>query len=418
MASTQHSIAAVLISSIFASLTIIWHVLIHRDVGGWVAKGNVRDTSVLEGHLVEWEWSHLGEAVRLFESPTGALTTISSQNLYRFTGGMLVALSRWPGAGIYDAAVLATALAWLASCVALFFLARKATGSAVAGMVGCLFVANGTGFVGFIGNVDAHPFGYASLAIWMAAVEQGHLLSLWRWTPATWPRDLIRPVLAGLSLVLVAYTMEPGYVLLPWSILAYWLPALFRGVSVRRAAIALASYVAAFIVPVAGFRLLASRVLFDEVVPFNRLDDYLVQAGTALLSGSGGLWVIGRLQDVIVRWIAAFPPVITLLAIVGLFFASPRWRWWALVFIVGIVSGTMITRPFVRDLYFAHPGVYVLASVGTIKLAQSGASRLPVTARRPVLVVLASVAILAVAWEVNADLRGNYTLPVRWFEVQ
>ncbi len=420
-----------------AAVLIAFHIVVHRDAGGWVARGNLRDTSVLEGHLVEWEWHHVGEAVALLEAHGQAPAHISSQNVYRLAAAYLTALARPPGGSVYDAALVATAITWLGAAWALYTLAWLATGSRAAAFAGAVLAGGGAGYTAFVGNVDAHQFGYAAAALWLAALERLQAFGRSGTDPHGPHRPWLRAAAIGLWLCAAGYAMEIGYPLLAIALAFYGGRALLQyGHAYRagkgaaawrelyRTVLQLAVMVVAFAIPYFGYRFLAERVLFQSVVAFNDPATYIRGQVVAVQRDGFPLWLWQRWESVADHWLGAFPLPVTLLAVLGVVVLPWRWRLWALTVVAGMVAAAALTKPLVRDFYLAHPGVYVLAAAGVGALG-SWAARIGTVmiggtpAVRDVLkasaVVVALGAVLAVT---NADLWGNYWLPAFWWAHQ
>jgi hypothetical protein len=89
------------------------------------------------------------------------------------------------------------------------------------------------------------------------------------------------------------------------------------------------------------------------------------------------------------------------------------------------VAALVLTKPLTRDLYLTYPAVYLLAAGGADHLARSVSlrltprGRLATHATRARLHLAALVLLLVpVVLVTNADLWGNYHLPVSWFRTQ
>src|SRR5438093_6802263 len=83
--------AAALVVALIAA-----HLVWHRDEGGWLAKATPHDAANVSGHLVEWEWLHVGETVALADAVGTPPSPISSQDMYRCLGALLIAALREP----------------------------------------------------------------------------------------------------------------------------------------------------------------------------------------------------------------------------------------------------------------------------------------------------------------------------------
>jgi hypothetical protein len=413
------------VAALVVLVLITLHLLLHRDEGGWQAKGNIRDTVTIEGHLVEWEWWHVGETVALIDAQGEPPRRIASQNLYRFGGAYAMALLREAAGGIYGAAVASTVLFWLAAAGALYGLARLAAGTSDAAVVAAAIVASAPGFIGYLANVDPHPAAYALVAVWLLVVERWRLLdpSGVQGEERAPAADVwAGPAFAGLLACVAGLALEVAYPLLLFAWTCYGLRALRRPRTAAGTAARLAVMTAAFALPYWGFRLLAERALFEQVVAFNEPHERLRGSLAQLQQAGLGGWLLGRWLDLPERWLAAFPPVVSALAVAGWLTAPRRWQVWAASFVLSFVAAVLLTKPATRTLYLAYPAIYVLAAGGAVRLASWAADRAAEAigwrwrsrARRGILALL----VLAVWVATNADLWGDYRIPVRWYGTQ
>jgi hypothetical protein len=409
------------VASLAVALLVGFHLVVHQDEGGWVAKVGWQGTSTVDGHLVEWEWIHVGETVALVDGEPGAPRVISSQNLYRFVGGYVLALLREPAGGFYAGAVAAHVVAWIGAAWALYTLGTLAGGSARTGALAAAFTATGPGFVGYLGQVDAHPFGYAAVAIYLALVER---LGVFR-APEDDGRGWLRAVCAGLALAVAAYTMEIGLPLLGFLWLFYGAEAVVRRQGVVRRLGELAALTAAFFVPYLGFQVLAEGLIFERVEAFNHPLARLSGAVGELRSAGLGAWIVARAEPVVTRWGSVYPPLVSVLAVVGAWVVPRRWLWWAIAYVLTVCTAIALTKPATRELFLAFPPVYVLAAggaerVGTwvarVCLPGGGPARVAQREWLRRLVLLGVV--VAVVGVTNADLWGDYAIPFRWYQCQ
>jgi hypothetical protein len=395
---------------------IVFHLMVHQDEAGWVGKVGWPGTATLDGHLVEWEWVHVAETVDVVEGDREAPREIASQDLYRFAGAYLLALLREPLGGFYAGAVAAHLMAWVAAAWALYTLASLAGGSPRAGVLAAAFTATGPGFVGYLGQVDAHPFGYAAVAVFPALIERLRVFAAPRESGAHW----LRPVCAGLALFVAAHTVEVGLPLLLFVWLFYGLDALIWDGGVRTRLLQLAALTGAFLVPYLGFQLFAEHALFARVQSFNDPGTRLRGALTALRDDGLLVWLARRTASITTRWGSAFPILVSGLAVFGAGVLPRRWLYWSATFLLVFCAAVALTKPATRDLYLAYPPVYVLAACGTERLTSWLVRLCAPTAdpaRRAWLHRLVLVGlVLAVVGVTNADLWGNYYLPTQWYQ--
>lgn len=406
---------------------VLFHLLVHRDERSWQAKGAIQDTLTFEGHLLEWEWVHVGETVHLFDGVAPQAARVSTQNLYRMLGAYVMSIARKTLGGIYGAALASTVIFWLVAAAAVYGLVKLASGSSGTAMLGAALAGTAPGFVGYLANVDPHPAGYVSVAAWLYAVERWEVLE-----PSPSPErrqfsDRSGPVAAGLTLCIASFALEIAYPLLLAVWVLYLARALRPGGSVVSTLLRLMLMTVVFGAGHFGFRLLAERVLLEQVIALN--EPHAAVGATLTRIREGGLlaWITGHWPYQPQRWLAAFPPMVSVTALVGWFSVSSRWRWWATVVTASFVAAVLVTKPATRTLYLTYPAVYVLAACGMARLGQLAASRLsPATTtatsalsiHRQVQWTVAGALVAAAIVTTNADLWGDYSIPVRWYGSQ
>jgi hypothetical protein len=406
---------ATMLAMLLATVLISFHVVVHRDVGGWIAKGAPRDTSSLDGHLVEWEWEHMGRITRLLEAQVPSANQVTTQDLYRYGGPYLMALLRFPGTGIYGSAVGATMLAWLVAAFGAFALGRAAAGTG-AGVVAATLVAGSPAYIAYLGNVDPHPFGYAGVAGWLALAESSGALA---------GGDPVLPwkklVGLGLALCLAGLMMEVAYPLLAIAWVAYGL----EGLGARRprsVIFSLALMTLSFAVSFFGFRWVAEHLLFSEVAAFNEPFAALRGSLDALRGPGAAAWLSERWAVISFKWLAIFPLPVSVLALLGIAVLRRRWQLWCGVTIAIVVVAVALVKPAIRDLYLCFPGIYVLAAAGAdwlgVRAADLGGRFGIRPAARWLRIGVPAIAVCVTAVVTNADLWGDYWLPYMWFTVQ
>ncbi len=408
---------APVVAAVLSLALVLAQLAVHQDEGSWVAKGALYDTAQLEGHFVEWEWFHVGETVALIEGRSRGHDDISSQNMYRFVGAYAISLVRTLLGGVYAPTVASMALFWLAAAWAIYTLGELASGSAEVGVAGAVMVASAPGFIAYFSNVDAHPVAYAGVGLWLALIERLGTLDLERPLACTW----LRSIWGGLVLAVVGYTIEVAYPLVLFVWLFYVLEGIYRRLLVQTL-LRLALLTAAFAFAYFGFRILVERVLLIQVVAFNEPFTRVASQFAIIRSHGFGAWLNAQLEGLGVRWLPTFPAAISLLAVVGAVSVPRRWVVWSVTLVGSFVAALVVTKVAIRELHLLYPAVYPLAAAGAGRIAQAVAGWCapagnPVTRARIRYVVLGALVTLVVV-TVNADLWGNYSLPVLWFRVQ
>ena len=416
---------------------------VHQDEGGWVAKATWHDETVLDGHLVEWEWLDVRQTAALLSSQDDAPSGLGTQNAYRVLGAYVTSLLRQPLGTFYRAALAAHLAAWCVACAAVFGLARLAAlpnhaSAGTAAVVAAGLTATAPGFIGYLGQVDPHPYAYAAAAAWLLLLER-----LWHAPvpPAVAPpRYWARPILAGLALCLAGYSMEIAYPLLLIMWLMYGGRALFAQCQARSSAETsdaphllrrigwLATATGAFLLPYVAYRILVERALGLHVVAVN--EPFTQLSGNLASIADGGLipWAQSRIAGVAARWLVAFPVPVAVLAIVGMAVINRRWLGWAVAVVAVFTTAIALTKPTVRELYLVYPAVYVLAAHGAVRIGGWAAGSIapaPIAgppharrARAAALIALVAVQLGIVLAATNADLWGDYWLPFGWYRIQ
>ncbi len=157
----------------------------------------------------------------------------------------------------------------------------------------------------------------------------------------------------------------------------------------------------------------ASRLALGALSSLH-VPDYLLLGGVTLGGQFHNSWGVAaealRQGSFFGNILAAFPPVVLVPALVGIYRLPRRWREWALgvavsaalvTFVMNSVTGTH--HP--RILFIAFPAVYLLAASGLRNLYDTAARYL----NRPVAVVAVAVAVLAIAVPANASLWGDWS---------
>lgn len=424
---STYSRTAPVLAALLVAMLIGLHVAVQRDEAGWVTRGTPHDTVVVDGHLVEWEWSHLYQTVEILEGDLPPPREIASQNAYRFVGAYLIGVLREPLGEVYAAALFATVASWLAAAWGAYHLATHAAGSRWAGLNASVLVAMGPALIGFMGHIDAHQFGYVAVLLWVALVACHGLLEVngesgdhpwWRLSR----RQIAAAGLAGLALCVTGLTMEVAYPLLLFAWLCYGMGGVIRRpAAAGRTLLLMALFAASFAVPYLASHWLAEHVLFEQVVAFNEPFNY-VRASLATLIAQGPVaWVTGRLEGFWPRWLTAFPPLIQALALAGAMVIPRRWLFWSLALAGSFCAALILTKAAARDVYLTMPAVYLLAAAGMHALATGAwqlATRWHFPAGRAAYGAVLAALIMAVVLTNSADLWGNYHQPYLWFRVQ
>jgi hypothetical protein len=375
------------------------------------------------GMPVEWEWKDAAQTSMFFEADPewrsrggGRLT---DQNAARTVAPVLISVA---GKWLHDAWVAGVFVAWLSWCVcmwAVVALVRQGFGfrSEVSGWASVwaalLLVGTSTGFLGNVGDIDAHVVGYAGCA-------SGIFMLLKYFEVAGTPgRNGRWPALFGLGIFLAEGALQLGAPLL-----ALW--ALLLGREVTRAdrfrrQKLLANVPRALIVCglcVACWSIIArvgsdgSFDVHNEAFARAReaASDPLSLVSTFPFKARG---VFGQVLDLFRWWLVAA-------AILGWGLASWQVRYWTVCWVALVVCATVLTRYSPSTVFLVFPVIYVLAATTAGRLADVLFTAVPVGmfgSYRMALVagVSALVVSLVPALTQLGFLWGDYTMPAVWW---
>ena len=425
--------------------TIVGTSLPRLSHGSWVWRTGSTAAGVYGGVALEWEWVDVAQSAWFAEGDPrwgGRLTSsLKGQNALRFVPGLAVSwLGTWTRHA-WPAAVLATVLCWLAAAWAMFRLGRRllpdpARGRRV-GADGAALVALSPGFGAFIGNVDAHPFGYAAAALSLLALEVA-----WAARRRGESGDRLgAPWLIGAVIFLANGSLELGPVLLAMVWLFYVAaPSVFGapdgagGLAASRAGAGWALVVTVtYHALQGGWWLVAAVASLGTVGGYNEGLPLLLRAlrgvGSAPVVGSEvtgiGLLTAGGLVNI-------FTLPVVALAVPGLLVLPRRSALWAVLWVGLVVAASLVTRNFGRVHYLAYPGVYLAAGAAVEwigALVAGWATVGQVAARRPsagsgwlrrvtasaLRWVVPSWLLYTVGRAVLGDLGGDLTMARHWW---
>ena len=404
------------IGGVFTAALIIAQVALRQDERLWVARGSLPETASVDGHLVEYEAYHVGETVNLVAG-LHAPTQISSQNAYRFVPGFAIALFRPLAGSTYAGGLVATAVGWAIAAASLAALASVALRSHAAAGAAAGLTALGAGFVAFTGNIDAHQFGYVGVA---GALGLHEVLRARARRERPGSAAPAHALLAGAGLCAAAYTMEVALPLIAF----LWL---FHGVSGLTSRSAgwhirwLGLVTLGFAAPYLGFRLALEQLLGMSVVDFNAPGQRLALAANDALRSGLPNWALERTGNVLLKLPATYTPPVLVLALVGIFCLPRFWAAWSLALFAVMTGAIGIVKPLVRDLYLAYPAVYLPAAAACAwlsgRLGRRVGARLGARPGRWAAALALGLLLGLVAAATNADLLGDYTLPLWWWHV-
>jgi hypothetical protein len=429
--------------------TVVGTSLPRLSYGTWAWRAGSSSAFVYGGVAIEWEWVDVAQSAWFAEGDPrweGRLSTsLKGQNVVRFVPGLAVSwLGVWTREA-WRAAVLLTWACWLSAAAATYGLCRLllpdvARGRRV-GAIAAALVALGPGFSAFVGDVDAHPFGYAAAPLALLALERA-----WAGPAGGRAGDRLgAPWLLGGVIFLANGSLELGPPLLAmvWILYVVSDSGLSAGRLRERARWA-AGVSATYIGLQAGWWAIANVAALGTVQGYNEGLPLILESWRALGRGLPDRQVVTGIgfltADGLVR---EFTPPVAWLFLPGLAVLPRRSALWAILWVALVVAASLATRNFGRVHYLAHPAVYVASAAAAERLGELlaglilwSASRSPrpgqahqgipgrlarVTRRGRVRIASAvrwavpALLLYAVGRTVLADLAGDLTMVHQWW---
>ena len=377
------------------------------------------------GLPVEWEWVDLAQTTLFLEGDVrwrsrggGYLT---DQNSSRVVGPLLVSvLSKW----LHDAWVAAVVMTWVAWCAcvwAVVALVRRSSwigtteiGRRASCMTAIVLTVTASGFLGNVGDIDAHVVGYAGAAL-------GILVTL-RWTGGSSihrERPFVRPEVVGVSLFVLDGTLQLGVPLsaLVCCMFVYHMlfgPSSGRLVSVSKASRMFSTFGVCWLL----WWLLA-RIGSDGQFEFH---NEAIARSREALSDLIGLWNTfpGKVGGVLGIALGLFQWWMIAPAALGWIVADRETRFWTFAWLGLIVVATVLTRYTASTVYLMFPSLYVLASIGAGAIAELIRRVVPWVhdgGYVNVLIALAGAMMVSLMPVVSqlAFIWGDYTMPAVWW---
>ncbi len=176
------------------------------------------------GPVLEWEWIDVGQSALTVERNAGCCTTrvLTDQTAARMVPGLGVSIASTWLRDAWWAALILTVFSWLLVTWLVAFLVREATrsegaplGGAIGPVTGCLLAMTSPGFLAYVGNIDAHQFGYFGAGFGIALVTRPMVSITAPFPDSRLPLPVTsRPVLEALGLVVCDGTLQLGVPLL------------------------------------------------------------------------------------------------------------------------------------------------------------------------------------------------------------
>lgn len=377
------------------------------------------------GMPVEWEWLDAAQTALFFEGDPSWRNRggghLTDQNASRTVAPVFVSIvGKW----VHDAwlaAVICTYFVWCACTWAIVKLTRDSgwvgatvSGQTAAGTASVVLSTTATGFLGNVGDIDAHVFGYAGVALglllFMLCVARPlHSPGLGR----------VPPTLVGFAIFILDGTLQLGAPLVGFAsgLLLWrgvWLPQADRRQEFVRFGESLVVFGG-----LAVLWLVIARIGSDGV--FDVHNEAFSRAREALTDPTGLLFTF-PFKAVGVLWIALdlFRWWLVAAAVVGWLAASAETKVWTLGWIGLVVLATVLTRYTASTVYVMFPAVYVLASICAGLIADRIVPLLPMRVadgRGEFLAVAVGVSSVSIVPAVTqlSFLWGDYTMPAVWW---
>jgi hypothetical protein len=276
-----------------------------------------------------------------------------------------------------------------------------------------MLMGTSTGYLGNVGDIDAHVVGYAGCALGILMLFKD------RQVPERHLRDGRRPILLGLGMFLFEGSLQLGAPLL-----AFWAMLLSR--DVVRAERSRRTHVFAAaprIMTVFGLAILCwsiiARVGSDgSYEVHNEAWARAIEAtsnpvGLVATFPFKAIGVLGQVLDLFRWWLVAA-------SVLGWVLASWEVRYWTGCWLALVIGATVLTRYTPSTVFFVFPAIYVLASAAAGRLAEVAFISIPRSMFGSYgAVVVAGLSVLTVslvpALTQLGFLWGDYTMPAVWW---
>jgi hypothetical protein len=373
---------------------------------------------------LEWEWLDAAQTVMFFEGDgrwrlrgRGYLT---DQNASRTVAPVLISIIAKLVHDAWIAGVIVVWISWCACIWALYQIVRHISWKfhsqlGTISSISTIVILGGTasGFLGFVGAIDAHVVGYAGAALGILMIIYPYV------NVSAFQRVLVRPGLVGAALFILDGTLQLGAPLCAFAliVMTYWGLTTFSG-SRNTLIFWIAREFSVFIC-IAIIWALIARTGSDG--SFDRHNEALYRAREALSNPIALISVLPyKITSVLEIALALFRPWLTVAAGIGWLVASRFVKMWSLSWVLIIVLATVLTRYTPSTVFLVFPSVYVLAAVLAGWIVDGAVRLIPVSRHVGTVrlfVVGASVALVSFvpASTQLAFLWGDYTMPAVWW---
>lgn len=339
----------------------------------FVARTGGSSATSVGGRILEWEWIDVGQSALTLEGNVGCCTTrtLTDQNAARMVPGLGVSIvSAWLRDSWWAALVL-TGAAWLVVTWLVALLVQAASHSegtslrgALGAMTSCALAMTSPGFLAFVGNIDAHQFGYLGAMVGISVVTKPFGLAA---APIPDSRTLVPvvspPVLVALGLFVCDGTLQLGMPLLA----LLWVVAVGETVAgglrgARASGRYLTMTTSVYLVLQLGWALVSRAAGPGFLLPHNEASTYirsLLDVGLVPTAFE----LSGRIQVAGQAIIDVFGSALLGIAALGWVVVPWRVKVWSGTWVALIVGATLVTRLAPRTIYLVFPSVYVLAGV-------------------------------------------------------
>lgn len=373
---------------------------------------------------VEWEWRDAAQTTMFFEGDPAWRNRggghLTDQNAARTVAPVFISVA---GKWLHDAWVAGVFVAWLSWCACMWAVVelvrqgRRALKSEVGGWasVGAAMVLVGTstGYLGNVGDIDAHVVGYAGCALGIFMLIKYVKLA------DTPNRNGRWPALVGLGIFLAEGSLQLGA-----PMLAFWALLVGREMiradrslrwevlaSVPRALIVCGLFVVCWAI-IARVGSDGSFEVHNEAFARAReaMSDPLALMSTFPFKALG---MFGQVLDLFRWWLVAA-------AILGWVMASWEVRYWTACWFALVIGATVLTRYTPSTVFLVFPAIYVLAATAAGRLADIVAIVVPGgmfgSYRGAIVSGMSALAVsLVPALAQLGFLWGDYTMPAVWW---
>jgi hypothetical protein len=377
----------------------------HLGERSWAARGAPETTVLVEGELIQHEWSiHLAPALWANGEPLPGET--STAQIYRFFPPYLHALAWALTGSVVKGLVLVTDVFWAGAALATAALAGMATRSRVGQALAGLLVVTAPGFLALLWHTP-HLGAYCLVPTFWLVVER---TSPYR-PGAPWRYAALVGVLLGLG----GLTYDLHLPLAAWLLLVEGPPLLAGPPGTRPAGLARFALTSlCFGAVYSSWFWLSQHVLVGSIGGLNESGPALRDSLAQLRDVGPRAFVSERTFRLLALLGKAFTWPIVGMAFLGVFGLPRRWAWRSGLLVAVFAAGAVVTKGEARVVFNGLSGVCVLAAGGVLWTGRWGGRLLGERHDERLRAALAAGLLAASFVATYGELWGDYSVLRAW----